>query len=63
MNLSKREKTVLENIPVDKWVNQLELGTSKRLLSILHDAKLIKKKVISNPSGDPRKGVVYKRMQ
>ena len=62
INLSEREKIVLDSIPIDRWVNQLELGTSKRLLSVLHSAKLIKKKVIPNPTRDPRKGIVYRRV-
>ena len=61
IELTMREKEVLEKIPSDRWVNQLSLGTSKPVLSKLCNAKLVAKKPIPNPSHDPRRGLVYKR--
>lgn len=61
IELTMREKEVLEKIPSDRWVDQLSLGTSKPVLSKLCNAKLVAKKPIPNPSHDPRRGLVYKR--
>lgn len=61
VDLTQREKEVLDKVPVNSWVGQIDLGTSKPVLTKLCDAKLIVKKAILNPSGDPRKGFVYQR--
>lgn len=61
IELTVREREVLEKIPPDRWVDQFSLGTSKPVLSKLCNAKLVTKKPIPNPSKDPRRGLVYKR--
>lgn len=61
VDLSEREREVLELIPYDRWVDQLSLETSKVVLSKLYRSKLVKRKVIANPSRDPRLGMLYKR--
>jgi hypothetical protein len=62
MTLTKREKEILCIMPTESWVSQLQIGTSKSVMSKLCSAGFVKKKIVDNPSRDPRMGHVYKKI-
>jgi len=61
MSLTKRETEVLEKIPEDSWVGQIELGTSKLVMKKLCSLRLVESKITPNPSQNPKKGRLYRK--
>ncbi len=60
-SLTNREREVWESVPLNDWLNQFEIRTSKGVLSHLVKLGLLRKRRVDNPTRDPRLGFVYQR--